>query len=67
MKNRGEKMEKEFNFIELIEKDGKGKIKIDEIEIKGLEEYEIKRDTDIAKIRITINVPLKKFKTNVSP
>lgn len=60
-------MEKEYNFIELTEKDGKGKIKIDEIEIKGLEEYEIKRDTDIAKIRITINVPLKNFKTNVSP
>lgn len=60
-------MEKEFNFIELTEKDGKGKIKIDEIEIKGIEEYEIKRDTDIAKIRITINVPLENFKTNVSP
>lgn len=60
-------MEKEFNFIELTEKDGKGKIKIDEIEIKGIEEYEIKRDADIAKIRITINVPLENFKTNVSP
>ena len=60
-------MEKEFNFIELTEKDGKGKIKIDEIEIKGLEEYEIKRDTNIAKIRITINVPSKYLKTNVSP
>lgn len=60
-------MGREFNFIELTEKDGKGKIKIDEIEIKGIEEYEIKRDTDIAKIRITINVPLENFKTNVSP
>lgn len=60
-------MEKEFNFIELTEKDGKGKIKIDEIEIKGLEEYEIKRDTNIVKIKITINVPSKEFKTNVSP
>ena len=60
-------MGEEYNFIELTEKDGKGKIKIDEIEIKGIEEYEIKRDTDIAKIRITINVPLENFKTNVSP
>lgn len=60
-------MEKEFNFIELAEKDGKGKIKIDGVNIKGITGYEIKRDTDIAKIRITINVPLKNFKTNVSP
>lgn len=60
-------MGEEYNFIELTEKDGKGKIKIDEIEIKGIEEYEIKRDTDIAKIRITINVPSKYLKTNVSP
>lgn len=60
-------MEKGFNFIELTEKDGKGKIKIDEIEIKGIEEYEIKRDTNIVKIKITINVPSKDFKTNVSP
>ena len=58
-------MEKGFNFIELTEKDGKGKI--DEIEIKGIEGYEIKRDTDIAKIKITINVPSKCLKTNVSP
>ena len=67
MKNRGEKMEKGFNFIELTEKDGKGKIKIDEIEIKGIEGYEIKRDTDIAKIKITINVPSKNFNTSVIP
>lgn len=60
-------MEKGFNFIELTEKDGKGKIKIDEIEIKGIEGYEIKRDTDIAKIKITINVPSKNFNTSVIP
>lgn len=60
-------MEKGFNFIELTEKDGKGKIKIDEIEIKGIEEYEIKRDTNIVKIKITINVPSKNFNTSVIP
>lgn len=60
-------MGEEYNFIELTEKDGKGKIKIDEIEIKGIEGYEIKRDTNIVKIKITINVPSKNFKTNVSP
>lgn len=60
-------MENNFNFIELTEKDGKGKIKIDEVEIKGLTKYEIKRDTDIAEIKLTINVPSKYLRTNVIP
>lgn len=60
-------MEKEFNFIELAEKDGKGKIKIDGVNIKGITGYEIKRDTDIVEVKITINVPSKNLKTNVIP
>ncbi len=60
-------MEEDFNFIELSEKDGKGKIKIDGTDIKSITGYEIKRDTDIVEVKITINVPSKNLKTNVIP
>lgn len=60
-------MKEEFNFIELTEKGGKGKIKIDKVDIKGLTKYEIKRDTDIVEIKLTINVPTSNLKTNVIP
>lgn len=59
-------MEEKFNTIELIEKDGIGKIKIDDTEIKGISKYEIQRDTDITTLTVSISVPVKNFKTNLS-
>lgn len=56
-----------MNVIELTEKNGKGKIKIDGVDINGMTKYEIKRDTNIAEITITINVPPENLKTNVIP
>ena len=52
-----------MNDIELLE-DGKiARIKIDNIEIKGLQKYEIKRDTDIIELTITIATLPENFKT----
>ena len=52
----------EFNQIQLEEQNGNGKITIDNIELKGLTKYEIKRDTDIVQLTISISVPTKNFK-----
>lgn len=55
--------EDKCNFIELEEKDGKGKIKIDNTEIKNVLDYAIKRDTDKVILTINISVPPKNLKT----
>lgn len=53
----------EFNRVELQEKDGKGKIRIDDTEIKGISNYNFKRDTDMIDMTLTMSVPAKNFKT----
>lgn len=53
----------EFNRVELQEKDGKGKIRIDDTEIKGISNYSFKRDTDMIDMTLTMSVPAKNFKT----
>ena len=53
----------EFNEIELLEKDQKTSLKIDNIKIKNLIGYKIKRDTDMVELTLTISVPVKNFKT----
>ena len=53
-----------FNTIEIKEKDGLVKIKINETELKGIHKYEIKRDTDIVTLNIVMSVPVQNFKTN---
>lgn len=55
---------KNFNKVEVREKDGVGEIKIDETELKGVHRYEIKRDTDIVTLNIEMSVPVQNFKTN---
>lgn len=57
----GEKMN--FNVIQLNESEGKGKIKIDETEIKGLTKYEIKRGIDVVDLTFSISIPNENFKT----
>lgn len=59
-------MEEKFNIIELTERNGIGKIKIDNTEIKGMSTYAIKRDTDIVTLAVCISVPTKNFKTNLN-
>ena len=54
----------DFNTIEVTEKEGVGHIKINGIELKGINRYEIKRDTDIAELVVSISVPIKNLKTN---
>lgn len=53
----------EFDKIELREKDGKGKIRINDTDIKRITNYNLKRDTDMIDVTITISVPVKNFKT----
>lgn len=53
----------EFNRVEFQEKDGKGKIRIDDTEIKGISNYSFKRDTDMIDMTLTMSVPAKNFKT----
>ena len=58
--------DKYFNCIELSESNGTGYIKIDEIELKGINKYEIKRDTDMVELIVSISVPTKNFNTTVN-
>lgn len=58
---------KEFNYVEIEEKGSIAKIKIDEVELKAISNYQIKRDTDIVELTISISVPPKNFNTTLSP
>lgn len=53
----------EFDKVELHEKDGKGKIKINDTELKAMSNYSLKRNTDMIDITLTISVPVQNFKT----
>lgn len=53
----------EFDKVELREKDGKGKIRINDTDIKSTTDYSLKRGTDMIDITLTISVPVKNFKT----
>ena len=54
---------KEFNYVEIEEKGSIAKIKIDEVELKAISNYQIKRDTDIVELTFCISVPPKNFET----
>lgn len=53
----------EFDKIELREKDGKGKIRINDTDIKSTINYSLKRGTDMIDVTLTISVPVQNFKT----
>lgn len=53
----------EFDRVELREKDGKGKIRINDTDIKSTINYSLKRDTDMIDVTLTISVPVQNFKT----
>ena len=59
---RGEKME-EFDEVELLEKNGKGSLKINNVKIKSLTSYNIERGTDTIDVTVTISVPTQNFRT----
>ena len=52
-----------FNNIKLLEQEGRAKIFVDVVEIKGLQEYEIKRDLDSVEITMKIKEPKQYFET----
>lgn len=52
-----------FDEVELFEKDGKGKIRINDTDIKSTINYSLKRDTDMIDVTLTISVPVQNFKT----
>lgn len=54
---------KEFDEVVLFEKEGKGSLKINNVKIKSLTGYNIKRDTDMIDVTMTISVPTQNFKT----
>ena len=53
----------EFDRVELREKDGKGKIRINDTDIKSTTDYSLKRGADMIDVTLTISVPVKNFKT----
>lgn len=53
----------EFDKVELREKDGKGKIRINDTDIKSTTDYSLKRSTDMIDVTLTISVPVQNFKT----
>lgn len=53
----------EFDKIELREKEGKGKIRINDTDIKSITNYNLKRGTDMIDITLTISVPVQNLKT----
>ena len=53
----------EFYKVELREKDGKGKIRINGTDIKSTTDYSLKRGTDMIDVTLTISVPVQNFKT----
>lgn len=60
-------MENDFNKIDLMETNGHGKIRIDTVELKGINNYEIKRDTDMVQLIVSISVPVNNFNTYSNP
>lgn len=52
-----------FDKVELFEKEGKGKIRINDTDIKSTINYSLKRDTDMIDVTLTISVPVQNFKT----
>lgn len=52
-----------FDKVELFEKDGKGKIRINDTDIKSTINYSLKRNTDMIDVTLTISVPVQNFKT----
>ena len=54
---------KEFDEVVLFEKEGKSSLKINNVKIKSLTGYNIKRDTDMVDVTMTISVPTQNFKT----
>ena len=57
----------DFDFIEIIESKGIGEIRLGGNKIKGLTDYELKRGTDIAELKVNISVPIEYLKTNLIP
>ena len=53
----------EFDKVERREKDGKGKIRINDTDIKSTTDYSLKRGTDMIDVTLTISVPVQNFKT----
>lgn len=53
----------EFDRVELREKDGKGKIRINDTDIKGTTDYSLKRGADMIDVTLTISIPIENFKT----
>lgn len=53
----------EFDKVELFEKNGKGKIRINDTDIKSTTNYSLKRNTDMIDVILTISVPVQNFKT----
>lgn len=53
----------EFDKVELREKDGKGKIRINDTDIKSTTGYSLKRSIDMIEVTLTISVPVQNFKT----
>ena len=52
-----------FDEVELLERDGKGKIRINDTDIKSTTDYSLKRGADMIDVTLTISVPVKNFKT----
>lgn len=52
-----------FDKVELFEKNGKGKIRINDTDIKSTTNYSLKRNTDMIDVILTISVPVQNFKT----
>lgn len=52
-----------FNKIKLIESKNKCEIKIDGVNLKGLQEYQIKRDLYMIDLTLRIHMPVDNFST----
>lgn len=52
-----------FDEVELLERDGKGKIRINDTDIKSTTGYSLKRGTDMIDVTLTISIPIENFKT----
>lgn len=57
------KVENEFEKIELCEKEGICELRIDGKKLKTLTSYDLKRGTDCANITFTLSIPISNLKT----